>query len=113
MEFLFAGGAAGIEEFGDVPVEVGAWGDDVAVHRPVVVFTEGKAVGGVVIAELVPRKEMSGVDERDVVAGGQFDAEAAGGALVVVDGENLAAEGGTAAVFEGLVGDEGWLKVES
>ena len=32
---------------------------------------------------------------------------------MVVDGEDLAAEGGTAAVFEGHVGDEGWLRVES
>ena len=40
------------------------------IHGPVVVFAKREAVGGVVIAELVPRKEMSGVDERDVVAGG-------------------------------------------
>ncbi len=49
-EFLFAVGAAGVDEFGDVPVEIRAGGDDVAVHGPVVVFAEGEAVGGVVVA---------------------------------------------------------------
>ena len=49
-EFLFAVGAAGVDELGDMPVEVGAGGEDVAVHGPVVVFAEGEAVGGVVVA---------------------------------------------------------------
>ena len=41
-EFLFAGGASGVEDFGDVPVVIRAGGDEVAVHRPVVVFAFGK-----------------------------------------------------------------------
>ena len=49
-EFLFAGGASGVEDFGDVPVVIQAGGDEVAVHRPVVVFAEGETVGGVVVA---------------------------------------------------------------
>ena len=85
---------------------IGCWGDQVAVHGPVVVFAKGKAVGGVVVLALGKRDEVGGVDEADVVAGGELDAEAAGGALVVVDGENLAAEGGRAAVFGRVFGDE-------
>lgn len=70
-----------------------------------VVLAEGKAVGGVVVAALGERDEMGGVDEGDVVAGGEADAQAAGGALVVADFEDLAAEGGAAAEFERFVGD--------
>lgn len=105
VEFPFAVGAAGVDEAGDVPVEIRAWRDDVAVHGPMVVLAEGEAVGGVVVAGFGEGNEMGGVDEGDVVAGGELDAEAAGGALVIVDGEDLAAEGGGAAVFEGLVCD--------
>ena len=105
-EFLFAVGAARIEDLGDVPAMVGARGDDVAIHRPVVVLAEGEAVGGVVVAGFGKWDEMGGVDEGYVVVGGELDAEAAGGALVVVDGEDLAAEGGAPAVFEGLICDE-------
>jgi len=104
-EFLFAVGAAGIDAAGDVPVEVGAGGDEVAVHGPVVVFAEGEAVAGVVVVGLGEWNQVGGVDEGDVVSGGQADAQAAGGALVIVDFEDLAAEGGAAAVFEGFVGD--------
>ena len=59
-EFLFSGGAAWVEDFGGVPVVVGCWGDEVAVHGPVVVLAKGdpptpdgysatRAVGGVVV----------------------------------------------------------------
>lgn len=99
-EFLFAVGAAGIEDFGNAPVMVGARGDEVPVHGPVVVLAEGEAVGGMIVAGFGEGDEMGGVDEGDVVAGGELDAEAAGGALVIVDREDLAAEGGAAAVFE-------------
>ena len=86
---------------------VGARSDEVSIHRPVVVLTEGEAVGGVVVAGFGEGNEMGGIDEGDIVAGGKLDAEAAGGALVVVDGEDLASEGGRAAVFERLFRDEG------
>jgi len=48
------------------------------------------------------RDEVGGVDEGDIVAGGEPNAQSAGGALVVVDIEDESAEGGRAAVFEGL-----------
>ena len=104
-KFPFAGGASGIEDFRDLPVVVGCGSDEVAVHGPVVVFAEGEAVGGVVVVELVPRKEVGGVDERDILGDGELDAQAAGGALVIVDFEDLAAERGAAAVFGLLVCD--------
>ena len=89
-----------------MPVVIRAGRDEVAVHGPVVVLAKREAVAGVVVLALGKRDEVGGVDEANVIAGGELDAEAAGGALVVVDGEDLAAEGGTAAVFEGLLGDE-------
>ena len=107
QEGFFTGGAAGVEDWRDVPVEVRAWGDQVAVHRPVVVLAQRQTVGRVIVVTIGKGDEMGGVDEGDVVAGGEFDAQAAGSALVVVDFEDLAAEGGRAAVFERLVGDEG------
>ena len=79
--------------------------DEVAVHGPVVVFAEGEAVGGVVVVGCGERDEVGGVDEGDIIAGVQADAQAAGGALVVVDFEDLAAEGGAAAVFGRVVRD--------
>ena len=85
---------------------IGARCNQIPVHRPVVVLAKREAVGGVVVLAFRKRDEVGGVDEGDVVAGGQLDAEAAGGALVVVDGEDLAAEGGRAAVFEFVLGDE-------
>lgn len=90
-----------------------ARGDEVPVHRPVVVFAEGQAVCRVVVAAFGKRDEVGGVDEGDVVTGGELDAEAAGGALVIVDGEDLAAEGGAAAVFLHIVCDECGLRAES
>ena len=45
-EVGFAGGAAGVEGWGDEPVAFGTGGDEKAVHGPVVVFAEGEAVGG-------------------------------------------------------------------
>jgi hypothetical protein len=105
-EFLFAVGAAGIEDLGDAPVMVGARGDEVPIHRPVVILAEGEAIGGVVVVGFGEGDEMGGVDEGDVVAGGELDAEAAGGALVIVDGEDLAAEGGRAAGFGGFFREE-------
>ena len=115
---------------------VGARSDEISVHRPVVVLAEGEAVGGVVVLALGKRDEVGGFDEANVMAGGELDAEAAGGALVVIDGEDRAAStprdrrrfgqahrAGTkgpraraerpsqkvraAAVFKGLLGDEG------
>ena len=50
---------------------------------------------------------MGGVDEADIISGWEPDAEAAGGALVIVDFENLAAKGGRTAVFEFVGGDFG------
>ena len=73
---------------------VGGRGDEVPIHGPVVVFAEGEAVGGVIVAGYGEGNEMGGVDEGDVVAGGEFDAEAAGGALVIVDGEEDLASSG-------------------
>ena len=69
------------------------------------VFAERETVGGVVVLADGKWNQVGGVDKADVVAGGELDAEAAGGALVVVDGEDFAAEGGAAAVFERLVCD--------
>ena len=86
---------------------VGARSDEVSIHRPVVVLTEGEAVGGVVVAGFGEGNEMGGIDEGDIVAGGKLDAEAAGGALVIVDREDGASKGWAAAVFEGFLGDEG------
>ena len=60
-----------------MPVVVRARGDEVAVHRPVVVFAEGQAVGRVVVVESIPWQEVGGVDETDVVGGGKFDPETA------------------------------------
>ncbi len=101
-EYFTKVGAAGVDEAGDVPVEVGAGGDDVAIHGPVVVFAEGEAVAGMVVAGGGEGDEVGGVDEGDVVSGGEADAEAAGGALVIVDVEDEPAEGRGAAVFEGF-----------
>ena len=81
---------------------IGSWCYQIPVHRPVVILAKREAVGGVVVLALREWDEVGGVDEADVVAGGELDAEAAGGALVVVDGEDLAPEGGRATVFEGL-----------
>ena len=86
---------------------IGAGGDEIPVHGPVMVFAKREAVGGVIVLTLGKRDDVGGVDEGDVVAGGEFDPEAAGGALVIVDLENLAAERGGAAIFEFVVGDFG------
>jgi len=76
--------------------------DEMTIHRPMVVLAEGKTIGGVIVVAIREGHEVRGVDERDIVAGGEADAEAAGGALVIVDFEDLAAEGWAAAVLEGL-----------
>ena len=89
-----------------MPVVIGCWSDEIPIHGPVVVFAEGEAVGRMIVLALGKRDEVGGVDEADVIAGGELDAEAASGALVIVNGEDLTAEGGRAAVFERLVGDE-------
>ncbi len=78
---------------------IGARSDEIAVHGPVVVLAKSEAVGGVVVLAFGKRNEVGGVDEADVVAGGELDAKAAGGVLMVVDCEDFAAEGGRAAVF--------------
>jgi hypothetical protein len=118
QKFLFSVGASGIEDGGDFPAwsgvasgyagtSSGARGDEISIHGPVGVLAEGEAFGGVVVGGLRKRDEVRGIVEGDIVAGGEADAEAASGALVIVDFHDLAAEGGTAAVFEGLLGDEG------
>ena len=94
-------------------MEIRAGGDDVAIHGPVVIFAECETVGGVIIAGLGEWNEVGGVDEGDVVSGRETDAQATGGALVVVDLEDEAAEGGRAAVFERLFGDGLELRVDS
>ncbi len=58
---------------------------------------------------VVPRggegNQVCGIDEGDIVAGREADAQSASGALVVVDIEDQAAEGRTAAIFQRLFGD--------
>lgn len=88
-----------------MPVMILAGCDEVPVHGPVVVFAEGEAVGRMVVAGCGEWDEVGGVDEGDVVAGGEADAQAAGGALVIVDIEDETPERGGAAVFGGLVCD--------
>ena len=95
-----------------MPVVVGGRGDEVAVHGPVMVLAEGQTVGGVVVRGDIEGNEVCGVDEADVVGGGEFDAEAAGGALVVVDFQDFAAEGGTAADLGFVFGDALRLWIE-
>lgn len=111
VEFLFAIGAARVEDFGNVPVMVGARGDEIPIHRPVVIFAESKAVGGVVVAGFGEGNEMSCVDEGDIVACRELNTEAAGGTLMIVDGEYGASKGGRAAVFEFFLGnsEDGWV----
>ena len=87
-----------------MPMKVRSGSDDVAVHRPVVVLAQGEAVGRVVVAGLREGYEVGGVDEGDVTGRGELDPQAAGGALVVVDLEDLSADGGAAAVFELVFG---------
>ena len=99
-------GTAGIEDLGNVPVVIGARSDEIPVHRPVVVLAECEAIGGVVVLVFGKRNEMGGIDEGDIVNDRQFDAEATGGALMIVDGEDLAAESGRTTVFERLVSNE-------
>ena len=80
-------------------------GDEVVVHGPVVIFAEGEAVGGVVVGGDIEGNEVCGVDEADVVGGGKLDPEAASGALVVVDFQDLAAEGGRSTDLGFVFGD--------
>ena len=105
----FAVRAPGVENVRNPPMMVGAWGYQVAVHGPVVVLAEGEAVGGVVVGTVSEGNQMGGVDETNVVGGRQLDAESTGGALVIVDFEDLAAEGGAAAGFGFVFGDLGGL----
>ena len=86
---------------------IGAGRDEVSVHGPVMVFAKCEAVGGVVVAAFGKRNEVGGVDEGEVLGDGEFDPEAAGGALMIVDFEDLAAERGRAAIFEFVIGDFG------
>ena len=83
-----------------MPVVVGGRCDQIPVHRPVVVLAKGEAIGRMVVPGLREGNEVGGVDEGYVAGGGELDPQAAGGALVVVDFEDLAAEGGAATVFE-------------
>lgn len=66
------------------------------------VLAEGEAVGRVVVLTHRKGNEVGGVDEADVVSGREFDAQATGGALVIVDLDDLAAESRAAPVFGGL-----------
>ena len=86
---------------------IGAWGYQAAVHGPMVVFAKGEAIGWVVVGGDVEGDEVCGVDEADVVCSGEFDAEPASGALVIVDFEDLAAEGGGSADLGFVLGDFG------
>lgn len=86
---------------------IGTRGDEISVHGPMVVFAKGEAIGGMVVTAFGERYEMGGVDEGDVLSGREFYAEAAGGALVIVDFEDLAAESGRATVFEFVFGNFG------
>lgn len=106
VEIGLAGGAAGVEGWGDEPVAFGSGGDEESIHGPVVVFAEGEAVGGVVVVAGGKGNEMGGADETGI-ADGEIDAHAAGGALVVVDFEDFASEGGAAAVFQRAFGGTG------
>lgn len=45
-------------------MEVGPWGDDVAIHGPVVILAEGEAVGGVAVLKVY-------IGEEFVVEGGE------------------------------------------
>lgn len=81
----------------DFPESIGAGRDEEAVHGPVVVLAEREAVGGVVVGLLAVGDEMRGIDKGQVTDFGHADAESAGGALAVVDFEDLFPEGGTAA----------------
>ncbi len=104
-QFSLSCRSSGVEHTGNVPVVVRGWGDQEPVHGPVVILTEGEAIGRVVVGGDVEGDEVGGVDEADVVSGGEFDAEAAGGALVVVDFQDLAAKGGGAADLGFVFGD--------
>ena len=81
--------------------------DQVPVHGPVVVFAESQAVSAVVVGFDAEWDEVGGVDEADVVGGGEFDPETAGGALVVVDFQDFAAESRAAAKFGFFISDFG------
>ena len=82
---------------GDYPGAVRGGGDEKPVHGPVMVFAEGDAVGGVIVEAAGERDEVGGIDESEIIASRKADAEAAGGALAVVDFEDFPAEGGVAA----------------
>ena len=49
---------------------------------------------------------MRGVNEGNVLRGGQLDTKTTGGALVIIDFEDLAAEGWGPAIFGSVFGDE-------
>ena len=106
MEFLLAIGAAWVQAFCDMPMKVGPGGDDVAIHGPVVILAEGEAVGGVVVAGLGKRDEVRGIDEGNIVASSEPNAQAACCTLMIVDVEDEPAKGRTATVFGGLFCDE-------
>lgn len=82
-----ASGAAGIQDRGNLPAALRRRGDEEAVHGPVMVFAQGDAIGGVVIAAvegIAEGDEVRGIHKGEVVPLGQADAQAAGGALEVV-----------------------------
>ena len=71
-----------IQLAGDVSLHVGAWRDQVAVHRPVVVFAQGDAVLGAVVAAHAEGDQVGRVEDREAVL--QDQPQAAGAALVIV-----------------------------
>ena len=79
------------------------------------VFAEGDAVAGVIVEAAGERDEVGGIDESEIIAARKADAEAAGGALTVVNFEDFPAEGGVASregpwgIFLKTVGASGWV----
>ena len=74
-----------------------------------VVFAESKAIGRVVIGDHVERDDVGGVHKSQVTDFGQLDTESAGGALTVVNFEDLAAEGGVATRTKGCPVGRFWI----
>ena len=105
-EFLFAVGAARVDDLGYVPAVIRAGGNEVPIHRPVVVLAEGETVGWVVVAGFRERDEVGGINEGNFVGDGETNAETAGGALMVVNLNDLTAEGRGATIFGLIFRDE-------
>ena len=106
-EVGFSGGSVRDEGGRDVPTKVRTGGNELAVHRPMVVLAQGEAVGRVVVVAFGERNDVSGIDEGNATDR-QLDAQSAGSALVVVDLQDLATESRAAAktgLFLGCAAD--------